>query len=48
MEAADSQIGSANEYLRIWPLLLRAASHPRVKVYAGSGVEAVTKKRGTV
>lgn len=44
--STDSQIGSADEYLRIWPLLLRAASHPRVKVYAGSGVESVTKKRG--
>ena len=43
---SDSQIGSADEYLRIWPLLLRAASHPRVKVYAGSGVETATKKRG--
>jgi NADPH-dependent glutamate synthase beta subunit-like oxidoreductase/NAD-dependent dihydropyrimidine dehydrogenase PreA subunit len=44
--STDSQIDSTDEYLRIWPLLLRAASHPRVKVYAGSGVEAVTKKRG--
>jgi len=43
---SDSQIGSADEYLRIWPLLLRAASHPGVKVYAGSGVETATKKRG--
>jgi NADPH-dependent glutamate synthase beta subunit-like oxidoreductase/NAD-dependent dihydropyrimidine dehydrogenase PreA subunit len=44
--SSDSQIGSADEYLRVWPLLLRVASHPRVKVYAGSGVEAVTRKRG--
>jgi NADPH-dependent glutamate synthase beta subunit-like oxidoreductase/NAD-dependent dihydropyrimidine dehydrogenase PreA subunit len=44
--SSDSQIGTTDEYLRIWPLLLRAASHPRVKVYAGSGVEAVTRKRG--
>ncbi|MCJ7514854.1 MAG: FAD-dependent oxidoreductase [Dehalococcoidia bacterium] len=42
----DSQIDSADEYLRVWPLLLRVASDPRVNVYTGSGVEAVTKKRG--
>src|SRR4030065_2842133 len=44
--SGDFQIDSANECLRIWPLLLRTASHPRVKVYTGSGVEEVTKKRG--
>jgi NADPH-dependent glutamate synthase beta subunit-like oxidoreductase/MinD superfamily P-loop ATPase len=44
--SGDCQIGSADEYLRVWPLLLRAASHPRVKVFAGSSVEAVTRKRG--
>jgi len=44
--SSDPQIGPTDEYLRIWPLLLRAASHPRVKIYAGSDVEAVTGKRG--
>jgi NADPH-dependent glutamate synthase beta subunit-like oxidoreductase/NAD-dependent dihydropyrimidine dehydrogenase PreA subunit len=44
--SSDSQIGSTNEYLRIWPLLLRAASHSRVKVYTDSSVEDVTRKRG--
>jgi NADPH-dependent glutamate synthase beta subunit-like oxidoreductase/NAD-dependent dihydropyrimidine dehydrogenase PreA subunit len=42
---SDSHNGSADEYFRIWPLLLRTASHPRIKVYADSYVEAVTKKR---
>jgi NADPH-dependent glutamate synthase beta subunit-like oxidoreductase/NAD-dependent dihydropyrimidine dehydrogenase PreA subunit len=43
--SSDYQIFSADEYLRVWPLLLRAASHPKVKVYADSGVEAINRKR---
>jgi NADPH-dependent glutamate synthase beta subunit-like oxidoreductase/NAD-dependent dihydropyrimidine dehydrogenase PreA subunit len=45
-DSIDSRIYSSDEYLFIWPLLLRAASHPRVKVYAGSRLEAVGGKRG--
>ena len=47
-DAGDSnfQIDSADEYLRIWPLFLRAASHPRVRLYAGSSVETITGKKG--
>jgi NADPH-dependent glutamate synthase beta subunit-like oxidoreductase/NAD-dependent dihydropyrimidine dehydrogenase PreA subunit len=37
---------SANEHFHIWPLLLRAATHPRVKLYTNSFIKAVTKKRG--
>jgi len=37
---------SSDEYRRLWPLLLRAASHPRVKVYAGSSVDSVTGGKG--
>jgi len=41
-----SSASAASEYLSIWPLLLRAATHPRVKLYANSCVEDVTGKRG--
>ncbi|MBM4446274.1 MAG: 4Fe-4S dicluster domain-containing protein [Chloroflexi bacterium] len=44
--SSRSQDASANEQFRIWPLLLRAATHPGVKLYTNSCVEAVTKKRG--
>jgi NADPH-dependent glutamate synthase beta subunit-like oxidoreductase/NAD-dependent dihydropyrimidine dehydrogenase PreA subunit len=42
----DSQIDYFDKYFRVWPLLLRTARHPRVKVYTSSRVEAVTGKRG--
>jgi NADPH-dependent glutamate synthase beta subunit-like oxidoreductase/NAD-dependent dihydropyrimidine dehydrogenase PreA subunit len=45
-DSIDSRSYSSDEYLLIWPLLLRAASHPRVKVYAGSQVKALTGKKG--
>ena len=37
---------SATDQFHIWPLLLSTATHPRVKLYTNSCVEAVTKKRG--
>ncbi len=45
-DGIDSRISSSDKYLLIWPLLLRAASHPRVKVHAGSRLEAVSGKQG--
>ncbi|UCH51376.1 MAG: hypothetical protein JSV54_00980, partial [Chloroflexota bacterium] len=39
---SDSSIGAIDECLGIWPLLLRAATHPGVKLYTNSCVEAVT------
>jgi NADPH-dependent glutamate synthase beta subunit-like oxidoreductase/NAD-dependent dihydropyrimidine dehydrogenase PreA subunit len=45
-DSIDSRIYSSGEYLLIWPLLLKAASHPRVKVYSGSRVESITGKKG--
>ena len=43
--ASDSAI-STQDMLRIWPLLLRAASHPRVTLYTNSQVEAIKGKQG--
>ena len=40
-DGSDSSVSAANEYLRIWPLLLKAATHPGVKLYTNSCVEAV-------
>lgn len=37
---------SSQDLLRIWPLLLRAASHPRVTLYTGSQIEAIRGKQG--
>lgn len=37
---------AAEDYLRIWPLLLRTAAHPNVKLYVKSEVEAVSRERG--
>jgi NADPH-dependent glutamate synthase beta subunit-like oxidoreductase/NAD-dependent dihydropyrimidine dehydrogenase PreA subunit len=37
---------SIEEYLRIWPLLLRTAVHPKVKLYINSRVEGVTREHG--
>ncbi len=42
----DSKADYLDEYIRVWPLLLRAARHPKVRVYAGSNVQAVTGKQG--
>jgi NADPH-dependent glutamate synthase beta subunit-like oxidoreductase/NAD-dependent dihydropyrimidine dehydrogenase PreA subunit len=36
----------SHESLHVWPLLLRAASHPRVKLYTNSYVKSVTGKPG--
>ncbi len=36
----------SHESLHVWPLLLRAASHPRVKVYTNSHVKSITGKPG--
>ncbi len=41
-----TQKNFANDYYRLWPLLLRAASHPRVRVYTGSSVEAIARNKG--
>ncbi len=41
-----SSDASANDQFHVWPLLLRAATHPGVKLYTNSCVEVVTKKRG--
>ncbi len=38
----DSSVGAVNECLGIWPLLIRAAAHPGVKLYTNSCVETVT------
>jgi NADPH-dependent glutamate synthase beta subunit-like oxidoreductase/NAD-dependent dihydropyrimidine dehydrogenase PreA subunit len=45
-DSIDYRIYSSDEYLLIWPLLLRAASHPKVKVYAGSRIESAIGKQG--
>lgn len=45
-KAGNSLSISTEEYLRIWPLLLRTAAHPRVKLYVNSRVEAMTRERG--
>lgn len=37
---------ATEEYLRIWPLLLQTAAHPRVRLYIDSEVEAVSRERG--
>ena len=36
----------SHELLHVWPLLLRATSHPRVKLYTNSRVKSVTGKPG--
>ena len=36
----------SHEYMHIWPLLLRAASHPRIKLYTNSIVKDVTGQPG--
>jgi len=45
-ENSSSSFGAVKECLGIWPLLLRAATHPKVKLYTGSCVEAVTERNG--
>lgn len=45
ISASDSTAYS-QDLLRIWPLLLRAASHPRVTLYTNSQVEAIRGKHG--
>jgi NADPH-dependent glutamate synthase beta subunit-like oxidoreductase/NAD-dependent dihydropyrimidine dehydrogenase PreA subunit len=35
-----------HELLHVWPLLLRAASHPRVKLYTNSHVKSINGKPG--
>jgi len=44
----DNSVPSASspDMLRIWPLLLRAASHPLVTLYTNSQVEAIRGKQG--
>ena len=42
----NSQAVSVEEQLCVWPLLLRAASHPKVKLYANSRLEAIAGGRG--
>jgi len=37
---------SSRDMLRIWPLLLRAASHPLVTLYTNSRVESIRGKQG--
>jgi len=37
---------ASEDLLRIWPLLLRAASHPRVSLYTNSKVETAVGRRG--
>ncbi len=44
--SSDSSVVSANECLRVWPMLLRAATHPGVKLYTNSYVEDVAGERG--
>ena len=44
--SSDSAVVSANECLRVWPMLLRAATHPGVKLYTNSYVEDVAGERG--
>jgi NADPH-dependent glutamate synthase beta subunit-like oxidoreductase/formate hydrogenlyase subunit 6/NADH:ubiquinone oxidoreductase subunit I len=44
--SSRSPDASANDQFHIWPLLLRAATHPGVKLYTNSHVKSVTKKRG--
>ena len=37
---------SSQDLLRIWPLLVRAASHPRINLYTNSRVDAIAGKQG--
>ncbi|MFC1994764.1 FAD-dependent oxidoreductase, partial [Chloroflexota bacterium] len=43
---AGSASGVSAQDIRMWPLLLRAASHPLVRLYANSEVVAIHGKRG--
>jgi NADPH-dependent glutamate synthase beta subunit-like oxidoreductase/NAD-dependent dihydropyrimidine dehydrogenase PreA subunit len=38
----------SHELMHVWPMLLRAASHPRVKLYTNSHVKAITGKPGNI
>ena len=45
--AADfARASSSEELMRLWPLALRAASHPLVRLYTNSEVKTVTGKQG--
>lgn len=45
--AADCvSASSVQQLLHLWPLVLRAASHPLVRLYTNSGVKTITGKQG--
>ncbi len=46
LENGSSSAEPTHELLHVWPLLLRAASHPRVKLYTNSHVKSVGGKPG--
>jgi NADPH-dependent glutamate synthase beta subunit-like oxidoreductase/NAD-dependent dihydropyrimidine dehydrogenase PreA subunit len=46
LENGTNSAEPTHELLHVWPLLLRATSHPRVKLYTNSQVKAVSGKPG--
>ncbi len=46
LDSPDHPIAPSHELLHVWPLLLRAASHPRVKLYTNCRIRNVTGKPG--
>jgi heterodisulfide reductase subunit A len=48
LDNVDHSVAPSHELLHVWPLLLRAASHPRVKLYTNSHVKNVGGKPGNI
>jgi heterodisulfide reductase subunit A-like polyferredoxin len=46
LDAFNHPLEPSHESLHIWPLLLRAASHPRVKLFTNSRIDGVTGNPG--
>jgi NADPH-dependent glutamate synthase beta subunit-like oxidoreductase/NAD-dependent dihydropyrimidine dehydrogenase PreA subunit len=46
LDNTNSLAEPSHELLHVWPLLLRAASHPRVKLYTNSQIRNISGKAG--
>ena len=46
LDDANNPAKPSHELLHVWPLLLRAASHPRIKIYTNTRVKSVTGTPG--
>jgi NADPH-dependent glutamate synthase beta subunit-like oxidoreductase/NAD-dependent dihydropyrimidine dehydrogenase PreA subunit len=48
LDHVNHPVTPSHEIMHVWPLLLRATSHPRVKLFTNSHVRTVTGKPGNI